>query len=247
MQGDDEQTFLDNYDKTPYDTPLLTVDPVLFTYHEEQLKVLLVQRSTHPDQGLWGLPGGFVDLECDTTLEDTALRKLREKTGVIPPYLEQLHTVGNATRDKRGWAVTVCYTALIAYQTCAAHLTGVTDARWVTVAQLENLPLAFDHALIIQHARERLRQKALYSIVPAYALPERFTLPALQQLHEALLGIPLPKKSFRRRIEQAGLLEDTGEKRTDSGGRPATLYRLATGAGTYTFLRNLSGTNDNEA
>ncbi len=242
----DEQTYLETYDKTAYDAPIVSVDPVLFTWHEDQLKVLLVQRSGHPDQQMWGLPGGFIDLKRDATLEDTAMRKLREKTGVVPPYLEQLHTFGNATRDKRSWSVTVCYTALIAYQECAAHIATVADVRWVAMEELAALPLAFDHNMIIRHARERLRQKALYSIVPAYALPEKFTLPELQQLHEVLLGMPLQKKSFRRRIEQAELLEDTGEKRAESSGRPATLYRMKTGAGAYTFLRNLSGATDNE-
>ncbi|MEZ5449796.1 MAG: NUDIX domain-containing protein [Thiolinea sp.] len=246
MQGNDEQTFLDNYDKTAFDTPIVTVDPVLFTWHAEQLKVLLVQRSSHPDQQMWGLPGGFIDLHQDTTLEDTAIRKLREKTSVVPPYLEQLHTFGNATRDKRSWSVTVCYTALIAYQECVAHIATVTDVRWVDMTELETLPLAFDHGTIISHARERLRQKALYSIVPAYALPEKFTLPELQQLHEVLLGKALQRKSFYRRIEQADLLEDTGGKRSESGGRPATLYRMKAEAGAYTFLRNLSGVTDNE-
>lgn len=235
----DEKAFLARYDKKKFDAPIVTVDPVLFTYHEEQLKVLLVQRSNHPDKGLWGLPGGFIDLENDTTLEQTALRKLQEKTGVKPPYLEQLYTFGNAKRDKRGWSVTVCYAALIAYQACEAHISTVTDAQWVALNQLEKLSLAFDHMDIINHTKERLKQKALYSIVPAYALPEKFTLPELQHLHEVLLGKSIQKKSFRRRIEQANLLIDTGEKRSEGGGRPATLYRMKEESGSYTFVRNL--------
>lgn len=235
----DEQSFLQEYDKRAFDAPIVTVDPVLFTYHEQQLKVLLVQRSNHPDKEHWGLPGGFVELDKDQTLEDTARRKLQEKTGVIPPYLEQLHTFGNASRDKRSWSVTVCYTALIAYQECETHIATVQDAQWVAWDSLDLLPLAFDHRKIMEQARERLRQKALYSIVPAYALPELFTLPELQQLHEVLLGKPIQKKSFRRRIDQAELLVDSGEKRKEGGGRPATLYRMKQGAGEYMFVRNL--------
>ena len=236
--ADDEQAYLASYDKKEYETPIVTVDPVLFTYHEEQLKVLLVLRSQHPDKGLWGLPGGFIDLQNDLQLEDTARRKLMEKTGVVPPYLEQLYTFGDSTRDKRSWSVTVCYSALMAHQQCEAHIASVADVQWVALDQLEPGELAFDHFEIIEHARERLRQKALYSIVPAYALPEKFTLPELQQLHEALIGKPLQKKSFRRRIEQAELLIDTGEKRAD-GGRPAALYRMREQSGSYTFARNL--------
>ncbi|PID64413.1 MAG: NUDIX hydrolase [Gammaproteobacteria bacterium] len=237
----EEEQYIAQYDRRAFDTPIITVDSVLFTYHEGHLKVLLVERFNHPDKGLWGLPGGFVDLARDATLEDTALRKLREKTAVTPPYLEQLHTFGNNSRDKRSWSVTICYTALIAYQDCAAHVSTVTDVKWVSLEDLEGMQLAFDHRSIIDHARERLRQKALYSIVPAYALPEKFSLPELQHLHEVLIGKPIQKKSFRRRIEQAELLIDTGEKRSDGSGRPASLYRMKDTSGTYTFVRNLEG------
>lgn len=234
----DEKQFLAEYDKRQYDSPLVTVDAVMFTYHEECLKVLLVERSNHPDQGKWGLPGGFVDLERDSALEDTVQRKLKEKTGIEPPYLEQLQSIGNAKRDKRGWSVTIAYTALMAYQTCEAHIATVTDAQWLALDVVSQMDLAFDHQAIIGLARERMRQKALYSIVPAYALPEAFTLPELQHLHEVLIGKSLQKKSFRRRIEQAELLIDTGEKRSE-GGRPAALYRMKQASGAYTFVRNL--------
>lgn len=233
-----EKEYLRHYDPKAFESPLLSVDAVLFTYHEGELKVLLVKRSNHPDKGKWGLPGGFVDLGIDSCLEDTVIRKLKEKTGVVPPYIEQLSTIGNSQRDKRGWSVTVCYTALLARQECATHVDTVTDAQWVSLEKLHALNIAFDHASIIQSGRERLKQKALYSIVPAYALPEKFTLSELQHVHETLLGKAIQKKSFRRRIEQADLLLDTGEKRTETG-RPATLYKLKARAGEHTFIRNL--------
>jgi len=234
----DEQTFLDNYNKRLYDTPLFSVDSVLYTYHEQNLKVLLVKRSNHPDRGKWGLPGGFVDMKEDRSLEDTVIRKLKEKTGVIPPYIEQLATIGNSRRDKRGWSVTVCYTALLAHQNCMANTSSVTDAKWVRLDALESMDLAFDHGELIQLGKERLKQKALYSIVPAYALPEKFTLPQLQHLHELLIGRRIQKKSFRRRIELADLLIETNEKYSE-GGRPATLYKMKSSSGNYTFIRNL--------
>ena len=234
----DERAFLTEYDRQAYDAPLVSVDSVLFTYHEQCLQVLLVRRANHPDKGKWGLPGGFIDLRTDKTLEDTAMRKLQEKTGVIPPYIEQLATLGNRVRDKRGWSVTICYTALIAHQDCMVNTHAVSDVQWLELSALNPTDLAFDHHRIIGMAQDRLRQKALYSIVPAYALPEKFTLPELQHLHELLIGKPLQKKSFRRRIEQAGLLMETGEKRAE-GGRPATLYTMKQSSGNYTFIRNL--------
>ncbi|WP_019606612.1 NUDIX hydrolase [Teredinibacter turnerae] len=198
----------------------------------------VVERRNHPDKGKWGLPGGFVDKQRDQNLVDTVLRKLKEKTGVVPPYVEQLQSFGNAERDKRGWSITICYTSLISYQSCGPHVDTVSDAAWVPVQDVERLDLAFDHDEIIKLARERLRQKALYSIVPGYALPDKFTFSELQNLHEALIGKPLQKKSFRRRIEAANLLEDTGEKRTNKG-PAATLYRLKKNSSSFTFNRNL--------
>jgi ADP-ribose pyrophosphatase YjhB (NUDIX family) len=236
--GIDEKAFLASYDPKDFPPVLVTVDAALFTFHQEQLLLLLVKRSNHPDKGKWGLPGGFIDPAEDTSLEETANRKLLEKTGVAPPYLEQLHTIGNDSRDKRGWSVTVCYTALIAHQKCAPGIDSVSDARWVGVDELDSIDLAFDHRTIIALARERLKQKALYSIVPAYALPEKFSLPELQRIHEILIGKPLQKKSFRRRIEQANLLVDTGLKRYE-GGRPAALYKMRARSGRFTFVRNL--------
>lgn len=234
----DEKEFLARYDPKSFDIPLTTVDAVLFTFHEEKLKVLLVQRSTHPEKGKWSLPGGFVDLKEDADLEATAFRKLREKTGVNPPYLEQLQTIGNSKRDKRGWSVTICYTALIAHQDCESHIDSVSDVQWIGIDEAEKMSLAFDHNELLKNARERIKQKALYSIIPAYALPDNFTLPELQQLHEVLIGKPIQKKSFRRRIEQANLLIDTGKKKSE-GGRPATLYRMKKSSGDFMFVRNL--------
>ena len=233
-----ENEFLANYDSQAFPSPLVTVDSVLFTYVDDALRVLLVKRDERPDKGYWGLPGGFVLMDADEDLEAAAYRKLQEKTGVNPPYLEQLYSVGNAARDKRGWSVTVCYTALMAHQDCAAHVESVADVQWFEVEDAVATQLAFDHGTLMECALERLRHKALYSIVPAYALGDTFTLPELQQLHERLIGKPLQKRSFRRRIEQADLLIDTGEKRSE-GGRPAALYRMKESAREHTFLRNL--------
>lgn len=233
-----EQEFLRGYRPSDYPGPLLTVDAALFTYHAGELLVLLVERAMHPAKGQWGLPGGFVDMAQDADLEATVSRTLMAKTGVEPPHIEQLASFGSADRDPRGWSVTVCYTALIAYQDCARQIDTVSDVRWLPYEQAVVSGLAFDHQQLLVAARERLRQKALYSIVPGYALPERFTLPELQQLHEVLIGKSLQKKSFRRRIEQAQLLIDTGEKRGE-GGRPAVLYRMRPDTADYNFVRNL--------
>jgi len=233
-----EAKFLKNYDKTIFDSPIFTVDSVLFTCHDDRLRVLLVKRANHPDQNHWGLPGGFIDLSKDNTLEDAVIRILQEKTGIEPPYIEQLECRGNAQRDKRGWSVTACYTALIAYQDCSTHIDTVSDAQWHSIDDLETLDIAFDHKALIEYSRERLKQKALYSIVPAFALPKAFTLPELQRVHELVIGKPIQKSSFRRRIDQAELLIDTGKKHA-GGKRQAVLYTMKEAAGGFRFVRNL--------
>ena len=234
-----EAGFLANYDRKAFDTPLVTVDAVIFTFWQDDLYVLLTQRSSHPAHGQWALPGGFVDESKDTTLEDTVHRKLREKTGVDAPYVEQLITLGNQQRDARAWSVTVAYTALIAHQDCETHVDNVSDVKWIPYQQAVSRKLAFDHKILLKTARQRLKQKALYSIVPGYALPEEFTLPELQRLHEVLIDKPLQKKSFRRRIEQAELLEEAGQRAPQGKGRPSVVYRLRDHARGYTFTRNL--------
>ena len=107
------------------------------------------------------------------------------------PDLDQLETVGNALRDPIGWSVTVCYTALIAYQDCESYLDGNADIKWLDLDQAMRTPLAFDHERLLALARERLRQRALYSIVPGFALPETFTFAELQYIHELLIGKPI--------------------------------------------------------
>ncbi len=234
----DESEYLAQYDHHKYPQPFVTVDAVLFAFHEKALNCLLIKRTNHPEQNKWALPGGFVHPTEDASLEATAVRILKDKTGIRPPYLESLKAYGNATRDKRGWSVTTTYVALMAYRECAPTSNRVSEAQWINVEELDGMELAFDHAAIIRDALERLRQKALYSLIPVYALPAKFTLGELQHLHELLIGKPLQKKSFRRRVEQADLLNDTGETKI-VGKRPAALYSVKKGAADYNFVRNI--------
>jgi len=78
--------------------PLTTVDVVIFAILDGVLQAVLVRRPTEkgePFPDMWALPGGFVDVERDRDLNACATRKLREKTGVASPYLEQLGSWGS--------------------------------------------------------------------------------------------------------------------------------------------------------
>lgn len=234
-----EAEFLRDYNIHDYDIPLVSVDLAIFTLHEERLKLLLVKRGDYPQKGKWALPGGFVDVKKDRDMDATALRKLQEKTGVQSPYVEQLESVGSATRDPRGWSVTVVYFALIPY-TAANAAAAVEEAAWVEVDEALARKLAFDHASLLERALQRLRSKVLYTLVPAHLIATPFTLSALQQAYEIILGREVEKKAFRRRLETAGVIEPTGGMDSSSPGRPAALYRLTAEAGGFNFSRQLS-------
>lgn len=187
--------------------PLVTVDVVIFTVQAQRLQVLLVRRPTgegEPCPGMLALPGGFVDVERDATLLDCAVRKLRDKTGLHTHHLEQLGSWGSAGRDPRGWSVTQVYMALVPAPDTA------NTAQWLDVDTACASPLAFDHATLLNAALARLRSKVEYTSLPAFLLPEPFTLPQLQQVYEVVLGRALDKSAFRKRMLDSRFLAEAG-------------------------------------
>lgn len=233
-----EADYLNQYDARRFPSPLVTVDSVLFTVHQQALCVLLVERANQPQKGRWGLPGGFIDMAHDDSTRATALRKLTEKTGVSPSWLEQLDTFSGPDRDPRGWSLTVTWFALIAWVDCELHIASVSDARWVPVDKLADFPLAFDHQAIIDAALNRLQQKTKYSLLPVYCLPDTFTHGQLQEATEVILGQPIQRKSLIRRFEASDMFEDTGESMA-TGTRKARLWRRKPGVDFHLFSRNL--------
>jgi ADP-ribose pyrophosphatase YjhB (NUDIX family) len=241
-----EAEFLKDYDPRKFDRPSTSVDTVIFTVFEQSLQVLLVRRANYPFKNQWALVGGFIDLDNDKTLKDTARRKLEEKTGVKTPYLEQCFTVGNKHRDPRGWSVTTVYFALLPHD--KIQLTagkGAIEIKWSPIVKNKLIEsLAFDHNEILSQAIERLRNKVLYTSLPAYLMSEKFTLGDLQKVYEVILDHTLETKSFRRRIAKAEILEETSEMRQDAK-RPAKLYRLKDNIDTHFFLRTIEGAVSN--
>ncbi|MFL6679402.1 MAG: NUDIX hydrolase [Burkholderiaceae bacterium] len=217
--------------RNDFPRPFTTVDVLIFTVADDALKVLLVQRPGEGDEpfpGMWALPGGFVNVDLDADLEACARRKLREKTGVASPYLEQLGSWGGAARDPRGWSATHAYFALMPSDGVAlAKGANAADVAWFGVddPQLARKKLAFDHAQILRAGIERLRSKVEYTSLPAYLLPEPFTLPQLQRTYEIVLGRPVDKSGFRTRMLAADFLVEVGIVDSDSN-RPPMGYRL---------------------
>jgi 8-oxo-dGTP diphosphatase len=224
-----------------FERPLSTVDVAIFTVRESALQVLLVQRRAEPGEpcpGQWALPGGFIDTNLDRDLEACALRKLHDKTGIAAPYLEQLGSWGNATRDPRGWSATHVYFSLIP----STHLDptpggNAADSRWFVVQGDRVLqPLAFDHALLLRAAIVRLRAKVEYTSLPVFLMPDEFTLTELQRTYEILLSRELEKKAFRTRVLVAGLLDPVPRMKSGAN-RPARLYRLKRRRQPHLFAR----------
>jgi len=238
----EEKQFIKNYNVHDYDVPLVTVDMAIFTVKNDQLHVLLVKRSQLPSKGRWALPGGFIDLKQDRHLGDTARRKLKEKTGIDTPYLEQVETAGNDQRDPRGWSVTIAYFALIPDESIEGSLDEASEEMvWVTLDKaIADYHLAFDHENVLQACYERLKAKVQYTSLPINLLPEAFTLSELQAVFEIILNKSVEKKSFRRRILDADIIEETGSMKTGSN-RPAKLYTVKNLGENHYFLRNIEG------
>ena len=207
--------------------PSVTVDLVLFTFTDGELRVLLIKRIHSPYAQTWALPGGFVGI--DEKIEDAAERELYEEASVRGVYLEQLYTFGDPARDPRGRVITVAYFAIVGADIVRQTRAGVeaSEAGWFDIYHLP--PLAFDHERIIKYALQRLRYKLEYTALGFLLLPEEFTLTELQQVYEVVLQEALDKRNFRRKINAQGILEDTGKMRYGDH-RPAKLYRFASAA-----------------
>ena len=204
-------------------TIICTVDVVLLTLKAGRLHVALIKRDHPPFLGALALPGGYVHAEVDADMQDAAVRMLRDKTGIASPYLEQLATFSGRGRDPRGWSISVAYYALVPEAVIAGG--GHPEVELLPVESLKGLP--FDHLQIVEAATQRVRNKSSYSSLPVYLCGENFTLPQLQKVYEAILGEPINKVSFRRKLDELDILEAVeGAMETGKAHRPAQLYRL---------------------
>jgi 8-oxo-dGTP diphosphatase len=223
VQKTDHKTALPHYDVTKYERPSVTVDVLMMSLRQRDLQILLIKRRAWPFEGMWAIPGGFINM--NESLETAAKRELQEETGVQDVYLEQLYTFGNPGRDPRTRVITVVYFALLNSERLQVRAASdAADVGWFSVYKLP--PLAFDHDQIIQYALNRLRGKLDYTTIAFNLLPEQFTLRELQRVYEIILHKRVDKRNFRKKILSTGILEDTGTKKMEGTHRPARLYRF---------------------
>jgi 8-oxo-dGTP diphosphatase len=196
-----------------YEAPAaLAVDVVVLTVRDGTLLALAVD-----DGDVAALPGGLVGAR-ETALQ-TAHRKLGERTG-LDLYLEELQTFSDPDRDPRGWIPTVAHLALVPADT------EPTDPAAVWVDAINPPRLKYDHAQILAVATARVRGKLWRSNIAFGIHPDEFTLADARRTYAAILGPIEDASSFARDLRATGLIEPTGGTRTDTGGRPATLYRF---------------------
>jgi 8-oxo-dGTP diphosphatase len=237
---EDEKAFLAGYKPKDYPRPSVTVDLVIFTIIDAQLRVLLVKRKEHPFKGAWALPGGFVRVDDSGAsqgedLDAAAHRELQEETGLTADrvFLEQLYTFGKAGRDPRMRIISVAYYALVRPDLAPIVRAGgdVSDAQWFVVDGLKKAELAFDHLQMIQAALERVRGKLEYSNLAFDLVPLTFTIPELRTAFAIVLDKAQDPGNFRRRFNRMledGHIEKAPGKRITTS-KPATVYRFKRG------------------
>ena len=232
-----EGEFLKSYRADEYPRPAVTVDLVILTIIDAEVRVLLVKRGEHPFKGSWALPGGFVRVgpsasDQGESVDDAARRELLEETGLESDrvYLEQLYTFGDAGRDPRMRVITVSYFALVRPDLAPLVRAGgdADAAKWFTVSGKKRPELAFDHRRILDTALERIRGNLEYSNIGFDLVPATFTVPELRNAYETVLEKRMDPGNFRRSFQR--LLSDRiiqkapGKRITAS--KPATVYRF---------------------
>jgi ADP-ribose pyrophosphatase len=202
----------------------VAVDSIIFGYDEggRELKLLLLKRNFEPARGEWSLMGGF--LQKDESIEDAAKRILHQLTGLSDVYMEQLYSFGEIGRDPGDRIISVAYFALIKINDSDLELVKTHGATWVPISSLPQL--IFDHTQMVERAMKKLQVRARTQPIGFELLPEKFTIPQLQGLYEAIYNKSLDKRNFRRKLLAMDLLEKLEEKEKESSRKGAWYYRF---------------------
>lgn len=201
----------------------VSVDCVIFGYDEKELKVLLIRSDLEEFSGLYSLLGDLV--RPDEDLETASYRILKERTGLDDVYLEQVQAFGAINRHPSGRVITIAYYSLIDIKHHKLRLSN-NELNWHPVNEIRKM--AFDHKLILESCLKRLQQQIMNQPVVFNLLPEKFSLRQLQELYEAILGVELDRRNFRKKISLKDWLQDIGEMEDDVPHRPGKLYKLKT-------------------
>lgn len=202
----------------------VAVDSIIFGYDEEgrELKVLLLKRNFQPAKGEWSLMGGF--LKNDESIDLAAKRILNQLTGLSDVYMEQLATFGELDRDPGARILSIAYFALIKINASDLELVRSHGANWVPISAMPKL--IFDHSAMVERALKKLQIRARTQPIGFELLPDKFTIPQLQGLYEAIYNKALDKRNFRRKLLAMDLLEKQEEKEKESSRKGAWYYKF---------------------
>jgi 8-oxo-dGTP diphosphatase len=215
--------------------PHISVDCVIFGFHNNQLKVLLLKWK---DRGSWCVPGGFV--MRDESLDDSAKRTLQERTGLKDIFLRQFQAFGNPGREKgkrpfkiagasKSWLmerfITLGYWALVEFSKVTPKPDWLSeDCQWHDIHKVPRL--IYDHNQIVESALEALRLSLNDHPVGYNLLPEKFTMPELQKLYETILDTPLDRRNFQKKMLGIDILERLNERKLGGAHKAPFLYRF---------------------
>lgn len=199
---------------------LVALDSIIFGFDGEQLTVLLVKRGV--EERTWSLMGGW--LQPDESLEQAAERILFELTGLSNVYLEQLNAFGDPNRDPIARTISVAYFSLVKVADYESKLSNAHQASWFSIYDLP--PLLFDHGDMVDLAIKRLRYIAALHPTGFELLPEKFTIPQLKKLYDAIYNTEFDKRNFSRKILSTNLLIKLDEKQRGFSKRGAYFYQV---------------------
>jgi 8-oxo-dGTP diphosphatase len=199
---------------------LVAVDCIIFGFDGKHINALLIKRGFEPEKGKWSLMGGFVNK--GESADKAAVRILDLLTGMDSIYMEQLYCFSDVHRDPADRVISITYFALINIEEYRDQLHDGHEAKWFS---LSNIPkLIFDHGQMVTVARQRLQEKASSHPIGFELLPEKFTLPQLQSLYEAIFQKPIDKRNFTRKVLSLGILNKLNEKDKGSSRKGAFYY-----------------------
>ena len=195
---------------------------IIFGFNQGELSLLLLKRNFEPAMGEWSLMGGFV--QEDESVGDAAKRVLNQLTGLEKVYMEQVGIFGEINRDPGERVVSAAYYAMINIDEYDRDLVQKHNAHWININNVP--PLIFDHQLMVEKARDLMKQKASIEPIGFNLLPDLFTLTQLQSLYEAIYGEVIDKRNFRKRVAEMDYIEKTDKIDKSGSKRGAYLYKF---------------------
>lgn len=201
---------------------LVATDCIVFGFDQGILKLLVFRRRIDPLKGEWSLIGSFVDEE--ESVSDAARRVLLQFTGLENIFLEELRVYSDVDRDSGARCISVGQYALIRINDYDREQVELHGAKWFALEEIPDLVL--DHNIMIADALERLKQKTTRRPIGLELLPEKFTIPQLQSLYEAICQTKLDDRNFRKKLLSFDLLIKLDEKDKSTSKKGAFLYRF---------------------